>query len=559
MTEARPPADSHPKPVAHGPKARYNAGVDGQQTRLLKQLDNPGYTPGRRDLKALCQLLLTADRATAKRVEKAWLRVDPQVIAAQSSVLIQQLEEAEPRAQARLCRTYGRLANKNPDFAKTLCTPLLAVLGSDDTQAQRHAYAALGKLGEYTPVSQLVAHAQASTAASNLKTFVETLGKCGDQAALVWLEQLAIDKARDPETHRVWQRATLMLRRTLARTPQQAEPPQLDTTVSAALPVILMCRAGLEELVVQSCNTLGLEATTARRGEVLVHVNGRLDRLYGLRNILEFAVELPLAEGDLATAVATSLQAATWLQNPSKPTRVRVCFAHRPGRQRAKLWDLAAVVEAIDGLTNDPSQSEWEVRIDPKRERQLVVPRGFLDPRFGYRKADVPAASHPTIAATLAQLAVEPTATGRVWDPFVGSGLELVEAGLRAKNVQLHGTDLQTNALQAAAQNLQAAGLRSRTTLAQADACEAQPAKVNTIITNPPMGRRVNRGDVGPLLEQFLDNAKRVLPVGGQLWWISPLPVRTHKYAYANKWKVVMTQAIDMGGFEGEIQGLVRQ
>ena len=44
------------------------------------------------------------------------------------------------------------------------------------------------------------------------------------------------------------------------------------------------------------------------------------------------------------------------------------------------------------------------------------------------------------------------------------------------------------------------------------------------IVTNPPMGRRVQRGTHGELLERFVDHAARVLVPGGVLVWAAPDP-----------------------------------
>src|SRR5947207_4079330 len=69
-------------------------------------------------------------------------------------------------------------------------------------------------------------------------------------------------------------------------------------------------------------------------------------------------------------------------------------------------------------------------------------PRSTLFPYttlFRSRVADVAAASHPTIAAALARVAG--TAPDEVvWDPFCGSGAELVERG-RLGSARLLGTE----------------------------------------------------------------------------------------------------------------------
>ncbi|WAS94349.1 HEAT repeat domain-containing protein [Nannocystis punicea] len=173
------------------------------------------------------------------------------------------------------------------------------------------------------------------------------------------------------------------------------------------------------------------------------------------------------------------------------------------------------------------------------------------DPRFAYRSGDVPAASHPTIAAALARLA-EVRPDDVVWDPFVGSGLELCERGLLGPAAALLGTDVDPRALAVAAANLRNAGLQA--SLTQADATTHRPAGVTLIVTNPPMGRRVHRGDVAPLLTAFVANAAAVLAPGGRLAWISPLPRVTDPAAQAAGLVLRRSLTLDMGGFSGQLQ-----
>lgn len=218
------------------------------------------------------------------------------------------------------------------------------------------------------------------------------------------------------------------------------------------------------------------------------------------------------------------------------------------------VWRVAeAVGRACPELVNDPSASPWEVVVDDMRGALTVELRPrWTDERFAYRRGDVPAASHPTIAAALAQLAGV-RADDVVWDPFVGSGLELVERGLLGPHALLIGSDTDPHALAIAAANLAAAGLE-RVALLQADATTHSPAGVTLIITNPPMGRRVQRGDVAPLLTAFLTNAGAVLQPGGRLVWISPLPRVTQAAARAAGLVCRRAQPIDMGGFNAQLE-----
>ncbi len=450
---------------------------------------------------------------------------------------------------------------------------MLAVLAGDDPRAMRQAFAALGRLDDPSVVPILLAHAQTETRPAHLRTYLETLGKCGDAPTLKWIETLS--PPPDSELERIWQRARLMLRRTLARrVPASARPP-LQTALNPPQTVVFLCRRGLEPLVASSCAPLSTNTVTTSPGRVELRYHGPLASLFAVRSAIEFAVALPLASPDqpqtrrrgtkheqnpglLAEAVVAAIASAQWLTREG-PVSLRVCFdkSASSGRRRAELWELAAAVDQIPGITNDPTRCLWEARIDPRPDHRcvLLVPRGFDDPRFHYRTADVPAASHPTLAAALAQLAVDHAATGTVWDPFVGSALELCEVGLRSPGVRLFGSDIQPSAITAAGQNLEGAALLSRTELQTADACSITPQNVSTIITNPPMGRRVQRGDVGPLLDQFLVHADRVLSSRGKLWWISPLPQRTRARAHSLGWRLLASHTVDMGGFHGEIQG----
>ena len=75
-------------------------------------------------------------------------------------------------------------------------------------------------------------------------------------------------------------------------------------------------------------------------------------------------------------------------------------------------------------LVNDPTASLWEaVVVEKPRVAVEVWPRGLGDPRFAYRRAYVPASSHPTLAAALARVGGV-RADDVVWDPFVGAGTE---------------------------------------------------------------------------------------------------------------------------------------
>jgi len=303
----------------------------------------------------------------------------------------------------------------------------------------------------------------------------------------------------------------------------------------------------------------GLTSPTVLSPErVRVRFSGSFGELLALRTATDFGLELalPLAESaSLDHRVPSALlernverAVRAWTEGRA---RFRLAFA-AGGHQRQKVWRLAAAIsERVPWFQNDPQESTWQLVIDEARGTLELCPRQFGDPRFVYRSKDVPAASHPTLAAALARIAGA-NAADIVWDPFVGSGLELIERAKLGAYRALHGTDLDPRALAAARENANRAGVAL--TLEQADATQHVVPGVSLILTNPPMGRRVARdGSIGSLLDAFVRHAAGVLE-RGRLVWLSPLPDRTARAARSAGFRVTRIGPVDMGGFEAELQ-----
>ncbi|HEX4419834.1 MAG TPA: methyltransferase, partial [Kofleriaceae bacterium] len=231
------------------------------------------------------------------------------------------------------------------------------------------------------------------------------------------------------------------------------------------------------------------------------------------------------------------------------PIRWRLGFAH--GHKRAIVWRVARdVTAAAPALINDPTATTWDLVVDDAAQTISLVPRRLDDPRFAYRVADLPAASHPTVAAALAR-AGAPRPGERVWDPFCGSGVELVEVARLAATGGLIGTDLDGGALEAARRNLAAAGVEAA--LAIADARTHAPGPIDLIITNPPLGSRVQL-DAAALLVAALPGFARSLAPLGRLVWITPAPRKTSPVA--EQLGLVRTRAcpVDLGGVRGQLE-----
>src|SRR5262249_41154620 len=152
------------------------------------------------------------------------------------------------------------------------------------------------------------------------------------------------------------------------------------------------------------------------------------------------------------------------LSDGAPPWRYRLHFADG-GHRRAQVWRIAAAVHRLaPELLNDPKASPFQLEIFDRRpglkndapSLELVPP--LIDPRFSYHQKDVPAASHPPVAAALSFLA-EIGADDVVWDPFTGSGSELIEVALRTPCRRILGTDLDAAALAVARHNIEVAAL----------------------------------------------------------------------------------------------------
>jgi 23S rRNA G2445 N2-methylase RlmL len=226
------------------------------------------------------------------------------------------------------------------------------------------------------------------------------------------------------------------------------------------------------------------------------------------------------------------------------------------GKQRSLVWRVAKEVAArAPELVNDPTQTSWDVNVvEEGTERALeIAPRRFDDPRFAWRVAEVPAASHPSVAAALAYVAADElrARSVRVWDPFCGSGAELIERSLRGGVSELVGTDLDEKALDAARKNLDAANLTA--VLAKSDARTHDPGSVDLIITNPPLGSRV-QVDAGKLLVDALPNFVKRLALGGRLVWITPQTKKTTPVATQLGLRLAKSYPVDLGGVRGHLE-----
>jgi predicted RNA methylase len=238
--------------------------------------------------------------------------------------------------------------------------------------------------------------------------------------------------------------------------------------------------------------------------------------------------------------------------------RYRLSFMGR-GHQRSAVRQLAGrVYELCPEMLNDGRNVTWTMDIywEGGGHRVELRPNVTPDPRFYYRRHDVPAASHPPLAACMARLA------GRmqhevIWDPFCGSGLELIESALLGGVERIRGSDRSAAAIAIARGNLAAVKAnRAPTELACCDfrdfagSAGMGPNSVSLVITNPPLGRRVPVADLRGLMGDLFAVAATVLRPGGRLVLANPLFMEKPHPALELQYR----QAVDFGGFDCRLE-----
>lgn len=520
---------------------------------LADAVKSSGYTPAARDGAELIALLGGDDEEITLGAERALARLGDKLVA----IAERALKEAPPRVRARLCRAIARVTPLGEAETKYL----ILALDDEDPKTRRNAAIGLGKIRSAHVEDALLAAWDREKRVDHLRTLAASLGKVGSEKALSRLTSLPSD---DAELARIASQSVLILSRTLHR----ASPSSIDGSKPPPrpVPIVFRCRAGLEPILESELGE-AWKPRASGKGEVHGTLSGPLDGAFVARTALEFAFVLPAitlpkaAAPAVATdAIAEALTSAdarlvfdTWTQGQ---VRYRIAWA-KGGHRRADVWRVAKrVSELAPELVNDPTESTWEVLVheSPEKLRIEISPRKLEDPRFTYRLRDVPAASHPTLAAALARIAGT-LAEDVVWDPFVGSATDLVERAKLGPYRELHGSDLESAALDAARANLALAGIYAELTVA--DACTHAPRGVTLILTNPPMGHRVLRhANLAELLERFIAHAAAILQPGGRMVWISPMGERTKAWAQRAGLGLELAHDVDMGGFTAQIQVL---
>ena len=341
----------------------------------------------------------------------------------------------------------------------------------------------------------------------------------------------------------------------------------------ADMRVLLRCRRGLEDFVrdeaAEKFSTMQWLIESTKPGCVTLKPlkEFKLASLYQLRCFATVAFPLGTVSGEegpkwvepLARCIASERARDLMLSGTENAPRYRLEFAGG-GHQRGAIRQVIDRAYALcPEILNDARKAPWSIDVMAANRGDSSVelrPRLYPDPRLGYRQDDIAAASHPPLAACMARLAGF-CDDEVIWDPFCGSGLELIERGLLGGVTSVHGTDLDPKAIEVARANFEAAKIEGMETEITSSFTECDfrdapitPGSISLIITNPPLGRRVRIKNMQGLFADLYAAASRALRPGGRLVLVNPLRTEPQDPTLYREYQ----QTVDLGGFNCRLE-----
>jgi len=460
--------------------------------------------------------------------QKLWLEEVPK---------FDRLAPKERNQQVALVRALGVVFadSRNPEMKAAVKAWMMGLLQDPKEKIRRYATAAIPKLGGDASSEQRLLDILQTTQVDREKRQVAA----------------ALEKIGGAETLKVVAGTgnPLVSEQKLRASVARQESPgavRLDAVLpkQAGLKLHLRCRAGLESIVAEE-----VRAAEARQGKFrVVEVRGTcvvvepkgaftLAELHRLRcfDTASFVLGLvrnphaPTAIGELAKLIAAPRTEFLLKTLTEGAPRYRLSLLAEGNHEAAVAQVTAEAFRLNPRVLNDARESPWSVDVlfDAFSASVELRPRLSPNPRLYYRTDAIAAASHPPLAACLARLA-GPQPDELVWDPFCGSGLELIETALLGDVAQVVGTDLDPAAIAIAQANFAAAKLprtqgvfRAGDFRAVAQVPALERGKVSLVISNPPLGRRVRVPNLHGLFADLFRLSSEMLRPGGRLVFLT--------------------------------------
>ena len=262
----------------------------------------------------------------------------------------------------------------------------------------------------------------------------------------------------------------------------------------------------------------------------------------------------------LASIIASPLSRRVLHTFTEGTIRYRLNFAGK-GHQRGAVRLLAEQVYALcPEILNDARNVTWTLDVYAAKRGFSVELRPNLTP---IRALIIGGATSP-----LPRIRNWPPAwrdsRGRVeseivWDPFCGSGSELIERALLGNVGAIHGTDLSAEAVAISRDNFAAAGTPVPAYFVRQDFRDYAsgvlgPNSMTLVITNPPLGMRVPIADLHGLLNDLFNVAAKVLRPGGRLVLANPITLKKTPPSL----QLQSRQAVDFGGFDCRVEKYIK-
>jgi 23S rRNA G2445 N2-methylase RlmL len=477
----------------------------------------------------------------------------------------------ERRGKVSLVRAVGVVFSESGTAAqRDEVRPWLRRLLQDPCEKiRRYAMAALPKIGAGTGEEKELLSLLRTTTEDREKKFLgRTLEKIGGAATLKEMAETGLHLRTEQK-----------VRASVARS-QRPSIVRMDRTLTdfAGLRIHLRGRAGLEGILRDEVEEAARKHGKFRVAEVrtgLVAVTPMAPfspgDIYALRcfDTVGFVLGDAGAAKDaefvarLAAMITSPLSRRLLETFTEGSIRYRLDFVALGHQRGAVRLVVNRAYELCPEILNDARSAPWTIAVHPAGRGNMVelTPRFTPDPRLAFRLGDVPAASHPPLAACMARLAGQ-REDEIVWDPFCGSGLELIERALLGGVRAIYGTDRSREAVAISSANFAAAhvkGVRAEFTCCDfrdfAKLKDRGPESVTLVISNPPMGKRVPIADLRGLIGDLFSAAATVLVPGGRLVFANPLAIENPHRALT----LQSRQTVDFSGFDCRLEKYVKR